>query len=198
DVLGSTEVISESLEKIETGDIKIKIINRGLGNITEADIMQAETIINNQKESDKTMLIGFNVKAPQSVDIFAKEKNVKIKIYAIIYDLLNQAQDEIKAMTKAKIIKKEIGRISVLEVFRTEKGKSIIGGKVLDGTVKKGAKIEILRNKENVGSGELAGLQSGKQEVSSVEKDSECGILFQGKAAIEKGDKLIVYQEEEE
>ena len=198
DVLGSTEVISESLEKVEAGDIKIKIINRGLGNITEADVMQVEAIINNQKESDETMLIGFNVKAPQSVDIFAKEKNIKIKIYTIIYDLLNQARDAIKAMTKAKIVKKEIGRISVLEVFRTEKGKSIIGGKVLDGTVKKGAKIEILRNKEKVGEGDLAGLQSAKQEVLSVEKDSECGILLQCKTAIEKGDKLIVYQEEEE
>ena len=67
DVLGSTEVISESLEKVEAGDIKIKIINRGLGNITEADVMQVEAIINNQKESDETMLIGFNVKAPQTV-----------------------------------------------------------------------------------------------------------------------------------
>ena len=198
DVLGSTEVISESLEKIEVGDIKIKIINRGLGNITEADIMQAETIINNQKESDKTMLIGFNVKAPQTVEIFAKEKNVKIKVYTIIYDLLNLAQEAIKAMTKAKVVKKEIGRILILEVFRTEKGKSIIGGKVLDGTVKKGAKIEIFRNKEKVGEGDLAGLQSGKQDVLSVEKDSECGILLQGKTAIEKGDKLVVYQEEKE
>lgn len=198
DVLGSTEVVSESLEKIESGDIKIKIINRGLGNITEADVMQAETIINNQGDGDKTILIGFNVKIPQTVEIFAKEKNIEIKIWTIIYDLLNQAQDVIKAMTKAKVVKKEIARISVLEVFRTEKGKSIIGGKVLDGIVKKGVKIEILRDKENVGEGDLAGLQSGKQDVSSVEKDSECGILFKGKTAIEKGDKLIVYQEEEE
>ena len=198
DVLGSTEVICESLEKIEFGDTKIKIINRGLGNITEADVMQTESIINNQKESDETILIGFNVKIPQSVNIFTKEKNIKIKIYTIIYDLLNDAQDAIKAMTRAKLIKKEIARISVLEVFRTEKGKSIAGGKVLSGIVKKGAKIEILRNDENVGEGDLDSLQSGKQDVSFVEKDSECGIMFQGKVAIEKGDKLVVYQEEEE
>ncbi|MEA2065135.1 MAG: translation initiation factor IF-2 [Patescibacteria group bacterium] len=198
DVLGSTEVISESLEKIEAGDIKIKVINRGLGNVTEADVMQAEAIINNQKDSDETILIGFNVKIPQTVDVFAKEKNINIKIYTIIYDLLNYARDTIKAMTKVKLTRKEIGRVLILEIFRTEKGKSIVGGKVLDGVIKKDAKIEILRDNENIGEGELVGLQSGKQDVFSVEKDSECGVLFQGKTAIEKGDKLVVYQEKEE
>ncbi len=197
DVLGSTEVIMESLEKIESNDIKIKIINRGLGNITESDVLQAEAIINSQHKDSKTLLIGFNVKVNPAAEILAKEKKVEIKIYYIIYDFLNDIKALVKEMSKPEIIKKETAKISVLEIFKTEKDSMVIGGKVLEGKAEKGDKLEVWRNKKKITEGALENLQSGKQEVDYVEKGQECGILFKGEPLIEKFDELIVFKEEE-
>ncbi len=198
DVLGSTEVLMESLEKIESRNVKIKIINRGLGNITESDIIQAEGIIRNQHEGSMTMFVGFNVKIGPGVEILAKEKKVNIKIYQVIYDLLNDVKDAIKKIAKVELVKKEVGQIKVLEIFKTEKKSMIIGGKVLSGRIEKDNKADIIRDKDKVGEGKIDGLQSGKQEVKFVEKDQECGMSFVGDPIIEKNDKLIIYKEVEE
>lgn len=197
DVLGSAEVIMESLEKIEHKTIKIKIINRGLGNITESDVLQAEGIIKNQHNDSVTMLVGFNVKIGQGVDILAKEKKVDIKMYNVIYDLLNDVKDTVKKIAKIEVVKKEVGQINVLEIFKTEKKSMIIGGKVLDGRVESGDKLDIMRDKNKVGEGSIDVLQSGKQEVKFVERGQECGISFSGDPVIEKNDKLLIYKEVE-
>ncbi|NCF74998.1 MAG: translation initiation factor IF-2 [Xanthomonadaceae bacterium] len=197
DVLGSTEVIIESLEKIESNKIKIKIINRGLGNITESDILQTEGIINNQQKSSQTILVGFNVKSALGVDSMAKEKNINIKLFQIIYDLLDYVKKIVKEMIGVQIIEKEIAKLSVLKIFKTEKKSMIIGGKVLSGKVEKNCKAEIWRDNNKISEGEIKGLQSGKQEVSFVEKGQEFGMVFVGEPIIHKDDKIVVYKKEE-
>ncbi|MBT4277368.1 translation initiation factor IF-2 [Candidatus Falkowbacteria bacterium] len=195
DVLGSTEVIMESLEKIESKDIKIKIINRGLGNISEADVLQTEGIINNQHEDSRTMLVGFNVKISSGAEVLAKEKKVEIKSYQVIYDFLNEVKEAIKEMTKPEVVRTKIGEILVLGIFKTEKKSMVVGGKVTEGKVEKDRKIEVWRGQEKQAEGDLESLQSGKQEVSSVEKGQECGLIYKGEPIIQKEDRLLIFKE---
>ncbi len=194
DVLGSGEAIEESLEKLNSKKAKIKIISRGLGNITEGDVAKAE--------SAKAILLGFNVKLSPSIEELARTKNVETKLFHIIYDLIDYAQKELKELVEPEYKRVEIGKLKVLAIFRTENNAQIVGGKVIHGQAEANSKIEVLRNKEIISSGEMINLQSGKQDVKNVEIDKECGLKYQGKPIIEVGDilnfhKLVKIIEEE-
>lgn len=189
DVLGTIEAIDESLEKINTKKIKAKIIHGGLGNITEGDVKKAETA--------NAIIIGFNVKVPPQVERLARDLNIKINTYSIIYDLLNDVREDMKSLITIEIVKTKIGRLKVLAIFRTEKDSQIVGGKMLDGFVENNVIIEIYRDKEFLAEGKLVGLKSGTENVNKVEKDEECGLLYKGKTPIAIGDILEFYKEEE-
>lgn len=187
DVLGSAEAIEESLEKINTNDIRAKIIHRGLGNITDGDIKKAE--------ATGATIIGFNVKIPPAMEEIAREKNITIKNYSIIYDLIDYVKSEMEEMIDPTIERKDLGRLKVLAVFRTEKDSQIIGGKVLDSEIESDSMIEVYRNKEMIATGKMRKLQSGRQDVNVVEADQECGIEYEGQPVIEEGDILNFYKE---
>lgn len=188
DVLGSAEAIEESLEKINTKEISVKIIHKSLGNITEGDVKKAEAV--------NAIIIGFNVKAPANIEELARNSNVEIKLYSIIYDLINEIKAKMQEMIDPIITRQEIGKLKVLAVFKTEKNKQIIGGKVLDGIIENSSIIEVTRNNEAIAEGKISKLQSGKQDVNSVDKDQECGIEYEGNPIIQIGDELIIYKEE--
>lgn len=187
DVLGSAEAIEESLEKINTEEIKAKIIHKGLGNITEGDIMKAE--------ASGAIILGFNVKTPPTIQTLAREKKVTLNSYSIIYDLINDVKNEMENKLGTRIEKQEIGTLEVLAIFITEKGRQVVGGKVKSGELEADSIIEIMREKEFVGEGKLTKLQSGKQDVNKVEEGEECGIEYKGKTIIEEGDTLVVLKE---
>lgn len=188
DVLGSAEAIEESLEKISTNAVKIKIIRKGLGNITDGDIKRAE--------ATKAQIIGFNVKSPPIMEELAREKNIKIKLYSIIYDLLNDIKKQMQAIAEPTIKQIKTGELKVLAIFRTEKDKQIIGGKVADGNIKIDSLIEIWREQELIDTGKLIKLQAGRQDVDLVEAGQECGIEYEGRPMIQEGDILHFYKEE--
>jgi len=188
DVLGSAEAIEESLEKINTSEIKTKIIRKGLGNITDGDIKSAE--------ASGAKIIGFNVKVSSTIEELAREKSVEIKIYSIIYDLINDIKEKMQSMVEPKIKKINLGRLKVLAIFKTERNSQIIGGKIIEGKAEKDALIKIIRNKEEIGSGKLNKLQSGKQDVTEVGEGQECGIEFEGNFEIQKDDILEMSKEE--
>ncbi|MBU4257218.1 translation initiation factor IF-2, partial [Patescibacteria group bacterium] len=188
DVLGSGEAIEGSLAKIDLPEIKISIIKKGLGNITEGDIVQAET--------NQAQIIGFNVKMPLPVENLARDKNVSVKIYNIIYELINDMKAQIQALVEPETKRVDSGRLKVLAVFRTEPSSQVIGGKVIEGRVEAGGLVEVLRDKQIIGAGKLAKLQSGKQDVNEVEINQECGIQYEGKPVIKEGDILQFYKEE--
>lgn len=188
DVLGSAEAIEESLAKIGTDDVRAKIIQKGLGNITDGDIKKAE--------ATGAIILGFNIKVMPNIAEIAREKNVEIKSYRIIYDLINFVKEKMEEMIEPTIVRKDLGRLKVLAIFRTEKDSQIVGGKVLDNPIESESLIEVYRNKELIASGKLNKLQAGKQNVTIVEADQECGIEFGGKPVIEVGDVLNFYKEE--
>jgi translation initiation factor IF-2 len=188
DMLGSAEAIEESLEKINTDKIKVKIIHKGLGNITDGDIKKAE--------ATESHIIGFHVKVPTGLEEIIREKNISVKLYDIIYDLIEDIKNEMRALQEPDIKRVDIGKAQVLAIFRTEKNNQIIGTKVTEGKIERDCKIEIMRDKEIIAHGQAVRVQSGKQDVSEVEANQECGIQYEGKPVIEVGDMLQAYKEE--
>lgn len=188
DVLGSGEAIEGSLAKIETSDIKINILNKGLGNITEGDVARAQ--------ASGAKLIGFNVKTTPLAARLAREAKVQIKNYRIIYDLINDLKAEVSSLIEEDLERANIGRMKVLAIFRTEKTGQIVGGRIIDGKVEANSLIEVIREKEAIAEGKLTKLQIAKQDVTIVEANQECGVSYQGKPVIKVDDILVFYKME--
>jgi len=193
DVLGSLEAIIESLDKIESDHIKAQVISRGLGNITENDITMA-------KASD-AVLISFHLNNPPNIEIVARENGVEIKKYDIIYKLIEDIKEIMEERIGEEIVRRDLGKLHVLAIFKTEKKSMIIGGKVLEGEIefnpnKFKTKIVVTRKGEYVTEGTLEELQAGKLAVKSVEAGQQCGLLFAGRPEIEENDVLEFYTEE--
>ncbi|PIR13132.1 translation initiation factor IF-2 [Candidatus Falkowbacteria bacterium CG11_big_fil_rev_8_21_14_0_20_39_10] len=188
DVLGSAEAIEESLEKINIKEVKSKIIFKGLGNITEGDIGKAE--------AGDAQILGFNVKILPQVQDLIREKEIKAKIFNVIYDLIEYVKEEMQTIFEPEIKRVDLGRLKVLAVFRTEGESQIVGGKVLEGKIEANANIEVFRDKKLIESGKLTKLQSGKEDVSEIGTDQECGLQYQGRPVIAEGDILHFYKEE--
>jgi translation initiation factor IF-2 len=188
DVLGSLEVISESIEKIELKEVKATIISKGLGNINESDIELAA--------NTGALIIGFHVKATQTALELARDKNVEIKFYDVIYKLLDEVKLRLSELLVPEVVRKELGKLLVLKIFRTEDKSMIVGARVLEGRITKGVKAEVFRGGKLVTAGEIAELKIGKEVVTDAVVSQECGILFVGKPEIKVEDVLHVFQEE--
>ncbi len=189
DVLGSAEAIEESLEKINTKEVMVNIIHKGLGNITDGDIKRAE--------ASDALIVGFNVKLLSTMEEVAREKNVEVKLYSIIYDLINDIKERMQSAISPVVNRLDLGRLIVMAIFRTEKKIQILGGKVKKGQIENNVLVEILRNKEKIGEGKITSLQAGKQEVSQVEKGEECGLQLKSNVTVEENDTLQFYKNEE-
>lgn len=189
DVLGSAEAIEESLAKIDTADVEVRILHKGLGNITESDIKKAEAA--------NAHIIGFNIKTPAALEELAREKNTRISHYSVIYDLINDIKQEIKELITPIFERQDIGKLKIKAVFRSEKKSQIVGGKVTEGKVENGVQADVYRGEELLSTGLVGNLQSGKEEVNSVEKDQECGIRFEGEPVIQEGDILHLFKQKE-
>ena len=189
DFLGSAEAIEESLMKLNTEKVRVKILAKGLGNITEGDVRRAE--------DSGAEIVGFNVRLTAPIENLVREKGVPIKIYSVIYDLIKDMREKMKKMIKVEMKRVDEGRIKVLAIFRTENNSQIIGGRVLDGYVRSGSSVDIKRAGEIVATRKIAQLQSGKLDVKEIQTNDECGLLFEGQPIIEEGDILEAYHEEE-
>lgn len=189
DVLGSLEAIIGMVEKIDNPYVSVKIVSRGLGNITDSEILQAE--------ATGAFVAGFNVKVVKTAQRMARDKDVKTGEYTVIYKLFDEIVEKLKLLVPAEKIYTELGTLKVLATFvKVEKG-MIAGGKVLKGEVRLGATARILRNDEVIGEGRIATLQAGKVDVKDVMQGAECGFTFEGKTKLEVDDIMEFYTEEE-
>ncbi|MCH7492561.1 translation initiation factor IF-2 [Patescibacteria group bacterium] len=188
DTVGSQEAIAQSLEQITAQDIKVVIVKKGLGNITDDDVLQSE--------SSGSLIFGFNVKINQRAEELAKEKELPVRIYSVIYDLIDEVQKETDKLVTYETEAIELGRIKVLEVFRTEKNSMIIGGMVTKGKIIKDSMAKIIRDDEEIGTITITQLQKAQQEVNEVAAGTECGIQLKGTDNILQNDFIVVYKEE--
>lgn len=186
DALGSLEAIVASLEKIETPEAKMNIVHQGLGNVSEKDIAQAE--------ASGAFILGFNIKEAPNVASLASRAKVEIKLYKIIYELLDFSRDELEKLLDPDTVYEKIGELKVLAVFRTNPTWQIIGGKVINGEAVNDSTIKIKRADEEVGTGKITELQQDKKKVSKIVKGIECGLRVETEAKVEEGDILEIFE----
>lgn len=188
DVLGSLEAIMGSLDKLTHPDIELNIVGKGLGNITENDVLLAE--------DNHAVILGFHSVPTPAAQSLAQEKNIEIKTYKIIYELLDEIKKRVEEKLKPLIEKIPLGKLKVLKVFKKDKSSIILGGRVMEGKISVRAKLDIVRNGEVRGQGNIAKLQENRVDVNTVSQGHECGIQYEGKGTVEEGDILEAYQEE--
>ena len=188
DVLGSLEAIIESLAKLETAEIKIKIVSKGLGIISESDVLKAE--------ATGAQIFGFHVKPLPNVADLARDKKVAVKTYEVIYHLIEDIQEQIKDLQIKEAVKKLIGRLEVIKIFRKESHNMIVGGRVIEGHLEPTEIVIVVRGNEAIATGKVMRLECSRQMIDKVSAGQECGLNFEGKAVIELGDILEFYIEE--
>lgn len=189
DVLGSLEAILGMMEKIDSPYVGVKIVSKGLGYITESDILNAD--------ATGAMLIAFNVKPSTAASVLARDKGVDVFQYNVIYKLFEEVVEKLRVLIPAELIYTELGSISILAVFQKSPKGMIVGGQVNKGRVELGATARVMREDKIIAEGKIGSLQEGKMDVKFVEQGNQCGMEFVGKAKIEVGDILEIYKEEE-
>lgn len=188
DVLGSLEAIRESIKIIPQEEVVLRILKAEAGEIGESDIKLAE--------SAKAVIFGFRTKIHSVAASMAERAGVKILIYQVIYDLIQSVREELTFLLEPEIFRRMLSKAKVIAYFKASGNRQVIGARVTEGKIERGALIDVLRKGEKIGSGKLIQLQKNKLDIKEGVKDEECGILFEGQAKIEIGDILEAYREE--
>lgn len=185
DVLGSLEAIVGTLEKMKTPDVGVTVVGKGLGHITEGDVLQAE--------ATGGVVMGFNVHPTKEADILAKDKGVEILIYRIIYELFDEAKRRLQELLPAEVIQTDLGKLEVLAIFKGDKKGQVVGGEVKEGKIIPNANIVLYRNDEPVDEGKIKQLQIGKSDVKEARQGQQCGLKVTCKRAVEVGDVMEAF-----
>jgi len=188
DVLGSIEAIEEVLKGLPQEKIVLRILNSEVGEINESDIKFAK--------SGRALILGFRVKINSAAERISQREKIKIMTFEIIYDLVEGVRKFMEKFMEPETVRQDMGKVKILAIFLVEKNRQIIGGKVIEGEIKKGVQIEVFREEKLMGKGKLISLQKNKKDAERVLKGEECGILFEGDVKIETGDILVIYTEE--
>lgn len=187
DVDGSVEALSDMLQRLSTEEIQINILHKGVGQITESDILLAT--------ASDAVVIGFNVRAGANAKDLADKEEIEIRTYSVIYDAIDDVKEAMEGMLSPEIREQVIGNVEIREVFKISKVGSIAGCMVLSGKVTRNSKIRLLRDGIVKYDGELESLKRFKDDVKEVTKGYECGLNLKGYNDIEIGDILEVYEE---
>ena len=188
DVSGSLEAIEEVLSGLPQEKVILRILGKEVGEINESDVKLAE--------ASKAAILGFRVKVNLTATILKERAKVRILSFDIIYTLAQGVRQVMENLLQPEVEKKILGKLKVLALFLNEKNRQIIGGKIIEGEIKKGSKLEVWRKDQNVGRGKIISLQENKKEVFQASRGRECGILFEGEVKIEEGDILEAFEEE--
>jgi translation initiation factor IF-2 len=186
DVQGSLEALSESLDKLGTEEVKVKMIHSSTGAITESDVMLAS--------ASGAIVIGFRVRAHPRVFRIAEKESVDIRYYDVIYNLIEDIQKAMTGLLEPIYKENVIGRADIKEVFNVPKAGTVAGCLVTDGFIERSAMIRLLRDEVVVFDGKMASLKRFKGDVKDVQTGYECGIGLESFQDIKPGDVFEVYQ----
>ena len=187
DVDGSVEALSDQLQRLSTAEISVNIIHKGVGQITESDVLLAA--------ASDAIIIGFNVRAGANAKELADREEIEIRTYSIIYAAIDDVKEAMEGMLSPEIREQVIGNVEIRETFKISKVGTIAGCMVLNGKVTRNSKIRLLRDGIVKFDGELESLKRFKDDVKEVTKGYECGLNIKGYNDIEVGDILEVYEE---
>lgn len=188
DVAGSLEAIKGMFEKAGTEEVKVKIVHSGVGGISESDVLLAGTA--------HGLVLGFNVRPDGSAQKLAKEKNIEIKVYTIIYEMIDDVKKALGGLLAPEIVEKSLGRAEVRNTFSVPKSGIIAGCSVLDGKITRSNQLRLVRDGRIVYQGKVSSLKRFKDDVKEVASGFECGIGIENFNDIKVGDVIEAFEVE--
>ena len=186
DVQGSAQAICDSLTKLNTDEVEVKIISSSAGAINESDIALAE--------ASNAIIFGFNVRADSQAKKTVMEKKIDLRYYSIIYDLINDVKSGMSGLLTPETKEEIVGLAEVKDVFKSSAMGAVAGCQVIEGVVKKGNPIRVLRENVVIFEGELESLRRHKDDVKEVRLGTECGIAVKNYNDVKPGDNIEVFQ----
>ncbi len=188
DVQGSVEVLADSLQRMSTEKVRVKVLHSGVGAITESDILLAS--------ASNAVVIGFNVRPDRKATEVAERENVEIRLHSIIYELQDEITKAMYGLLEPVFKENYVGRATVLNVFKITKVGQIAGCQVTDGLIRRDNQVRVLREGEEVWKGKITSLKRFKDDVSEVRQGVECGIDLAGFKEIRVGDVIEAFTTE--
>jgi len=187
DVDGSVEALTDSFQKLSTDEIELNIIHKGVGAITESDVLLAS--------ASEAIIVGFNVRPAGNARMIADREEIDIRTYSIIYDAINDLRDAMEGMLSPEMKEEITGNVEIRQVYKISKVGNIAGCMVMSGKITRNSLIRIIREGVVVHSGELSALKRFKDDVKEVAKGYDCGIQIKGYNDIKEGDVIEAYEE---
>ena len=188
DVTGSVEVLADSLGRMSTEKVRIKVIHSGVGSITESDVLLAT--------ASNAIIIGFNVRPERKAAELAQQEDVEIRLHSIIYELQDEMHLAMMGLLEPTFKENYAGRAEVINVFRIPKVGTIAGCRVQDGVIRRDAEVKVMRGGEQVFKGKIGSLKRFKDDAREVTNGMECGIGINGFSDIKEGDILEAFSTE--
>jgi translation initiation factor IF-2 len=185
DVQGSAEALRDSLTKLSTDEVAVKVLSSGVGGITESDVTLAQ--------ASNARIIGFNVRADSSARTMIKESGIDVRYYSIIYEAIDDVRAMLSGLLAPEVKETIVGVAEVREVFRSSKFGTVAGCIVADGYVRRSNPIRVLRNHVVIYQGELESLRRFKDDVNEVRAGTECGIGVRNYNDVQVGDQIECY-----
>lgn len=184
DVKGSLTSVIDSLKALDTDEVAIRVVGSGVGTVNDNDVHMATT--------SNAIIYGFNVTAPSSIKQMASRDRVSLKLYKVIYELIDDAKDELSKLLAPEVIETELGRLLVKGIFKTTKTDIICGGEVTKGKLAVPAIVNIYRGNELIAEAEALGLKRGPQETKEVIEGEMCGVNLKtaGRVDLQEGDRI--------
>lgn len=186
DTVGTLEALEHEITKLQAERVKIKIVGKGVGTITESDIKLLVS-------SDRPMVIGFNVKTDNRAEALSQQHSIPIKTFDIIYKLVEWLEEEMKRQIPKRQVMEELGELRVLKCFSSQKEKHVVGGRVERGIIAVGARVKIVRRGTEIGEGKIIELQQQKIKTKEVAEGNECGLMVESDHALAERDSLIAF-----
>ncbi len=190
DVHGSIEAVKDTLTKLSTDEVKVKVIHSGVGGVSEGDIMLAS--------ASNAIVLGFNVRPEPKAQSLAEAESVDLRLYNIIYDLVEDVKNAMEGMLAPIVREEVVGRAEVRDVFRVTKVGSVAGCYVTDGKATRNSKVRLVRDNVVIYDGELSSLKRFKEDAKEVATGYECGMAIAGYNDIKVGDVIELYTLKEE
>jgi translation initiation factor IF-2 len=189
DVDGSIEALADSLQKLSTEEIAVNIIHKGVGQITEGDVLLAS--------ASDAIIVGFQVRPSANARKIAERESVEIRLYSIIYDAINQIRDAMEGMLSPDFEEEITGAAEIRETFKISKVGTIAGCMVTDGTISRNSKVRLIRDGVVIYTGDLGSLKRYKDDVKDVQKGYECGLNIANYNDIKVGDVVEAFKQVE-
>ncbi|MBI3735060.1 translation initiation factor IF-2, partial [Candidatus Sumerlaeota bacterium] len=189
DVQGSLEAVTQSLVKLSNDEVKLRILHKGVGGVSESDV--------NLAAASDAVIIGFNVRPDPAAAALAQHEAIEIKTYRVIYELIEEVQKAILGMLEKRYKEVIVGRAEIRQIFRASRRGNIAGCMVTSGEINRSAKARIVRDNIVVYDGKIGSLRRVKDDVSKVASGYECGLTLENFGDIKEGDIIEVYAMEE-